>query len=306
MAVRADALRIVRPARELSASQVFVRMLHSSQLQVVKFEWDESQHPRDERGRFGDGSGSAEVSRAFGAMPLTTHAGGAGAKAWRRANEQLYRSDPEFRAVADAVTFYTQGQYEAIREHSAIADGGVLQPTYKDTWFERNGDEPLSPGIALIKPYFSGQDDVVGGRGSTTYREAGRAINAAIESSDPSTTSLYRGLYGRQAHELAAQLKAGDEFQVRGATSFSRSYEVAEKFSAGMAGGASGNSMGGYRTLVEISPGVRALNVSALSPWKQEESLTKGKFVVESVTVTGDPYRPRGALVHVKVKGIGS
>jgi hypothetical protein len=107
-------------------------------------------------------------------------------------------------------------------------------------------------------------------------------------------------LYGR-----INRLKEGDEFKIDGVSSFTTDKFMAEQFSRQEARGQRGRSRGDYRryvpaVLVEVH-GARGIPAAALSPWKQQEVLSRGTYRVKSVTKTLLPYQDAGP--HVAMIG---
>lgn len=262
--------------------------------------------PRDEQGRWaGSGAGAK-----FAPMPAGK-ATSKEAKAWRKRAQADYDADPEFRAVADAVTLYTQGDYAVMRAFSERAVTGEMPPEYKDSAVPGWADKGLSPNpLANVKPYFAGQDGWIGedakGTAGTTYSRAGRALVDAVADSPPSPTPLYRGVTGHRAVEAAAALKPGDDFQMIAPTSFTLDKTIGEQFSSGTAKGqGKAKDFTEQSVVFEVAAGARALPVSAMSPWDQKEALTSGKFKVREVkvgtTTHGHPQSVHVVLEQVEV-----
>lgn len=292
-------------------------------------------------GRPGEIGGSAE---GFGAAPL----GRAGAAKWHKQQQERYDNDPEFRAAVDSVTLMTQSSTHLIRAASVAAAEGD-EALIREHYTERL-DGPLSGAanpLASYKNYFEGQD--VEHADYVTLREAGVALNKAIDTSPVLDEPIYRGMpVSHQAFIGAGQtldpisghvvitdekaykaernrpfdeqrtgyvvnpfmkeldaLKPGVAFNIPGVTSFTTDKFMAEQFSRGEARGqgASSRSGGARRTFSAVTlevRGARGLPVSALSPWNQNEVLTRGSFKVESVTKT--PYRGAINDYHIVLK----
>jgi hypothetical protein len=282
-----------------------------------------------------EGIGEAPTSRA-------------GAAAWRRANQARYDNDEEFRAAVDAVTLLTQSSTHDIRAASIAAAGHEedLRAHYQDKL-----DEPLSTAanpLASYKNYFTGQD--VEHADYVTVREAGAALNRAIDTAPRLEEPIFRGMmagstvalgpgmkidpvsgrptivdekaYQAERERLRLdfsgplrkdppnplltqldKLKAGDDFKMPGATSFTADKFIAQQFSRGEARGQGGGRSSGPRyhsaILIEARD-ARGIPVAALSPWNQQEVITRGQFKVESVTKT--PYRGSIYDYHVVLR----
>lgn len=264
-------------------------------------------HDHDQQSHAGgDGGGGSDDSQFKGVgsvfnAPVSKSDASKEAKAWRKANEERYRNDPEFKAVVDSVTLFTQGDYQFVRamsEYAATENAAALAPG-GEGWQRRMG-EPLSGYnvLADYKSYFEAQGDLSDGTGRMTGREAGAALNKAIDTAPETTSAIYRGLTSQEAYKAAVDLKPGDTFEIGGATSFTASVDIAGKFAAGTASGQGDRGSPSLtQTVIQIEPGTRALNVSALSPWRQQEMLTRGKFEAAEVrTEKYDVYK--GGFVY--------
>lgn len=236
----------------------------------------------------GGSKSSGGVGAKFADMPRTK-ATSKEAKAWRKKMQSEYDNDPEFRAVVDSVTLFTQGDYQIQRAYSEKAITGKLPPKWDDSAVPDWENKPLhGNALADYKSYFKNQGDfhdTVPGR--ATYNEAGRALTKSIGDSPQIETPMYRGLVGREPVQALSELKVGDDFDVLGASSFTLSKDIAEDFSAGVAKGQGGRrgQEAEHRALIEVSSGAKALPVMALSPWDQQEVLTSGKFRIDKVEV---------------------
>jgi hypothetical protein len=203
-----------------------------------------------------------------------------GAAKWRRSLQNRYENDKDFRAAADAVTLLTQSSTHDIRAASLAAAGHEKELT---PHYQAKLDEPLSYAanpLAGYKNYFVGQD--VENANYTTLREAGVALNKAIDTAPVTEAPVFRGMMvsktmnmdvrdkidtavsGRvispdaypkgstreikdvpnPLYERISSLKAGDSFPIPGATSFTSDAFVAKEFSRGEARGQGGRSGG--------------------------------------------------------------
>lgn len=243
----------------------------------------------------GGGGGATRTSdksgpSKFRGAPTTA----ANAKAWIRSRQTDYDSDPEFKTAVDAATLLTQGSTVFIHAASVAAAGGT--PKGEMGKFMK---EPLSRAanpMAIYKNYFKGQN--VEKADYVTLREAGKILNKAVDSADPIAASIFRGMHVSEVEYKGSKtfpnpaltriekLVVGDRMDMRGVTSFTGDLTIATQFSNGTARGQAGRSRGGSRSswiravTIEVRPGARALPVSALSPWRQKEFLTRGKFRV--------------------------
>jgi len=235
------------------------------------------------------------VGETFATMPLMK-AASKEAKAWRKANQGRYDSDPKFKALCDAVALFTQGDYNVQRAFAEKAVTGQLPEQWADSQLPKWGDRPISGNpMASYKTYFNGQNFDFGNAANATYDQAGRAFVEAIGESPPLEQSLFRGMTGREAFKGVAALKPGDDFDVLGPSSFAADEQVAKDFAAGKGGGnRARDPVDGV--VIEVLPGARGIPVSALSPWDQKEVITSGRFKVERVERTRinewDKYSP--------------
>lgn len=260
-------------------------------------------------GRFTNAEGAtsaagAATMAALRSMPVVDSANDKAARKWRKEHQKLYEEDPEFRATCDAITLYTQGSFRNIRQAAELVATGKIEPVARLSG-ETDLNKPLSYAtnpLAKYVNYFDGQD--VTKESPTTIMEAGKLIHQAIAASPPSDRSLYRGVRAGYVRRIAYRPdgtidlegstvelsyripKVGDSFDLAGTSSFTDSEATAKNFSLYQSGKPKAGAVG--RTdvpiVVEVKPGARALNVSALSPWKgQREFVTAGRFKVAEV-----------------------
>ncbi len=92
-------------------------------------------------------------------------------------------------------------------------------------------------------------------------------------------------MYGRELAASTLALKPGDAFDIIGPSSFTANEALAVKFSQNIASGQHGGGLmhGVPSILVEVQAGARGIKAAALSPWKQAEIISAGKFAVVSV-----------------------
>lgn len=255
----------------------------------------------------GDGGG---VAGAFSSMPVGK-ATSKEAKAWRKKMQKQYDEDPEFRAVVDSVTLYTQGDFSVQRAFAERAITGELAERWHDSALPEWVDKGMHPNpLGTYKSYFEGQEEWLGeereGTSGATYSEAAKELVNAVADSPPLATSSYRGMTGRTAVDLAAALKPGDDFQLLAPTSFTTDKDVGEQFAAGRAKGQARARKDDkpHGVVFEILPGARSLNVSALSPWDQKEVLTSGKFRVISVDIPKDRFGNPTGIARVVLEQV--
>lgn len=284
-----------------------------------------SGRPGEVGGSVGEGFASAPMSKAGGAQ-------------WRKRMQDRYDHDPEFKAAADAVTLLTQGSTDLIRAASVAAAG--QEKTLLRDYYKKSLDKPMSAAanpMMSYKNFFKGQD--VEHADHATLREAGAALNKAIDTSPVLDIPIFRGMPvqrtmtlepGQQVDPVSGHivitdekayeehrkkawntqedswkvvthpflkqidsLKKGDTFSMPGVTSFTSDQFTAKEFSRGEArgqGGRGGDSvrLRNFSAVTMEVQGARGLPVAALSPWNQQEILSRGEFVVEAVTKT--PY----------------
>ncbi len=289
-------------------------------LVVLKYRGDQA---RDDHGRFADEGGvglETEGGTSEVGIALSRSVGQTRAQ-FVKANQILYDSDQSFKTVVDAVTLYTQGSYEPIQAGSEAALTGERQLLYGPGSFETlHTDRELAAAanpMATYKNYFAGQDvdsleNDERSKG-VTVRDAGKALQDAISGAEPFQGMLYRGerlseqgtktpddmpyeewsrvqREDRMRYEQTIQRYKdlnGEVVDMLGVTSFTTDKYVADQFAirATKAQGNHGLYVHQQTPVIwEIEPGARGLPVQHLSPYKQQEVLTAGRFRVLSVT----------------------
>ena len=253
------------------------------------FAFDPAKHPRHPSGA--EASKGGEFAPSDGHAALSDAPDSKGMAEWRRKAQKLYDSDEKFRAVVDAIGYFTQGSYKVVRAFSEAVITGKLDPMWDDSavpgWF----DKPMSASaMGKYKSFFAGQNlDLYGknpAHSRATWREAAQALNDAIDNARPLPEPIWRGVYGRDALDVLAKLKKGDTFPLYGATSFTSDKFIAAQFAEHRARGQRGGGLSNYvpKAIIEIEQGAKGLKVSAMSPWKQKEVLSSGQFeVVEAL-----------------------
>ena len=256
------------------------------------------------------GLGSPAMS-AFRSMPQVDSATSKEAAKWHKDNQALYDSDPEFKAACDAIGLYTQGSFNPIRDAAHVHATGEAPLGRKI----RDGDldQPLgaaSSALATYKNHFDGQD--VANSKACKISESGGLMHGLIAGSAPTNVPLYRGIRATYRADLETGKskldfdlpEPGSDFDLASTSSFSSSKEMADGFA--LYRGTKRDAKNAPRNtevpvLFEVSPGAKAANVSALSPWKgQREFITAGRFKVDSVEETSWEIYEKGATRKVK------
>jgi hypothetical protein len=244
-------------------------------------DFDESEHPRapagsSEGGQF-TSSGSTAGSSQFINAPMTLQ----GASAWRKSMQETYNTDKEFKAAADAVTLFTQGDYTVLRGLAEHELTGEWNRDLKGTRWETALDEKMSgmPGTDY-KNFFKGQDVKAGG--TATWKEGVRAFVNTIDSTDTIDAPMYRGLSGYDVAKQVEALMPGDNFDLIAPTSFTADRGLAVKWSQGKVSGTGLNALpsGSATVIIEVQPGAKGLKAAALSPFKQSEIISSGRYEV--------------------------
>lgn len=286
-------------ALELGDAKFFAENDDASRLALF---YDPDQ-PRVPKGAENGGQWTAQgTGQAFGEAQLD----GSKAAAWRKKNQKRYDVDAEFRAAIDAATLFTQGNFGKIRAIAVAEITGKLV----GRWAGEKVNEKMSGSpLGEYKHYFEGQAVDAYGKGSKhTWKEGARALNDAIRTAPPLSAPIYRGVYGRENMTMLLSMKPGTTFDMAGPTSFTANRDVAERFmfavSRGQGGG--GLARGTSAVLIEVVKGARGLPVQALSPWKQQEVISSGRFRVKEIKkdVVLNPvdkgYVSRGDVVVVE------
>lgn len=244
----------------------------------------------------------AEAQAALDSAPFDL----VGVGKWRKANQGRYANDQAFRTVADMIMLHTQGDYQITNAMTMRDNTGNFPERFLDSaipgWYNDNRSYSGNPMSKYKNALWPGNDlsDVVPGR--LTWAQSAHLMNQAIERSEPIAQELHRGMSGSRVVEAMKILKPGDTFDVPGVSSFTVDQTLAEDFAQGVARG-----QGGKRSdpnldnvIVTVEPGARGLRAQALSPWKQSEVITNGRFTVVSVTEEAGRHqiRQRG-YVHM-------
>lgn len=193
--------------------------------------------------------------------------------------KKLAETDEKFKAVADNVAAYTQGFYIMQRKSYEIAANGEYTPK-KDAVI----GEHITRGMLSCKDMYNGQNLSVSSSGVV---EGMTYLTRAIENAEPFDGELLRvtsatGLYKTAdsgAQSVYVPPRVGDVLDITSPTSFTKSEKVIEQIAKGKSGDV---------IYYSVESGARAVDVTKLSPYKQEELLTCGRF--EVVEVSSEPY----------------
>jgi hypothetical protein len=186
------------------------------------------------------------------------------------------------------MTLFTQGDYKVQRIFGERAVTGKWADGYEDSALPGWVDKPMHGNpMADFKTWFERQGSFHSSKNDSpytraTFSEAAKAVHRAIGSSAPQSGRMYRGVVGWRFQVGFKDLKEGDDFDIKGPSSFTVDEEIGLDFATGQA---KGNKEKGarYPTLIEIEPGAKGINVSAISPWDQKEVVTAGRFKVVRV-----------------------
>jgi len=182
------------------------------------------------------------------------------------------KKDPEFKNVVDSIVLYTEGGYA---EQRAAAEE-VVKEGIKDVDAMTIG-EYANGNLYEIRDLWKGQ-----GLKSSEANMAEGMVNVIgiINNSKPYDRELYRVTSDRRIFKRGDQKpyvppKVGDRIKMDAPTSFTASLDVEEDLSA---------SKFGDKIHYVLEPGANALDISALSRYKQQEYLSCGEFEVVSVS----------------------
>ena len=218
---------------------------------------------------------------------------GKGAAAWRRRMQRLYDTNPEFRASADATMLFTQGEYNHVRAMAVRSITGEFPEAYKDSQLPRWYDEsiPLHGNpLSNYRKYFEGQPFLPGKEefaSKASWKAGAKALNDSIRTTAPLSVPIYRGVHGRENLDKLLAMKPGATFDMVGPTSFTADRVQAVQFATGTAAGqGKGRPFDRFSirsAIITVEPGARGIAVQALSPWRQQEVISGGRFKVKAV-----------------------
>jgi len=249
-----------------------------------------------EGGQFTTGGGEG-VGGGFTDAPMTQR----GAKEWHKKMQARYANDPEFRAAVDATTLFTQGEYATLRAIGTHEINGTWEQEYAESSVPEWIDKPMAGSpLSNYKNYFEGQN--VGDGSQATWGQGARALNDAIRTSEPLPQPFYRGLYGREVANNLKDLQPGAILDVVGPSSFTADETLAVKWSQNRVSGQRGGGLAPHvpSVVIEVQAGARGIKAAALSPWKQAEIISSGKFAVVSVTPREVEVPERGGYTRIQ------
>lgn len=193
---------------------------------------------------------------------------------------KLAMNDPQFKAVVDNISAYTQGEYVYQRKATEKFISNGYDPSNDAILGDR-----LTDSLYLCKDMYKGQNLSVS---SASVTEGMANLTKAVNCSDPFDGELYRVAQDRSLMKTAdsgnqgvyTPPKPGETISIVAPTSFSKDKAAIYK----IAKDKSGDII--YYT---VQPGAHAVDVSKLSPYKQAELLTCGEY--EVVSVDSKPQR---------------
>lgn len=193
---------------------------------------------------------------------------------------KLAIDDPQFKAVVDNISAYTQGEYVYQRKATEKFISNGYDPSNDAILGDR-----LTDSLYLCKDMYKGQNLSVS---SASVTEGMANLTKAVNCSDPFDGELYRVAQDRSLMKTAdsgnqgvyTPPKPGETISIVAPTSFSKDKAAIDK----IAKDKSGDII--YYT---VQPGAHAVDVSKLSPYKQAELLTCGEY--EVVSVDSKPQR---------------
>lgn len=191
---------------------------------------------------------------------------------------KIAAEDPQFKAVVDNISAYTQGEY--IFQRKTVE--GVVENGYDPSKDAILGDR-LTDSAFSCKDMYQGQNLSVS---SASVAEWMTNLSKAVKCSEPYEGELYRVAQdrsilfeqdsGRQGVYVPPTV--GETIKITAPTSFSKDRAAVDKIAK--------DKMGDiiYYT---VEPGAHAVDVSKLSPYKQAELLSCGDY--EVVKVESEP-----------------
>ena len=233
----------------------------------------------------GDGeSGGDDAGNGVGALFTNAPSTSQGAAAWRKSVQKRYETDSEFKATVDATTLFTQGDYTVIRGLAEHEITGEWNKDLAGTRWETALEEKMAGMPGYDYRNFMASQDVKAG-GEATWRDGVRGLINAVDTASPIDQPIYRGLSGYAVEKQILALKPGDYFNVIAPTSFTADRNLAVKWSQGKVSGSGLSALpsGSSTVIIEVQSGAKGIRAAALSPYKQSEIISSGKFTVVSV-----------------------
>lgn len=191
---------------------------------------------------------------------------------------KIAAEDPQFKAVVDNISAYTQGEY--IFQRKTVE--GVVENGYDPSKDAILGDR-LTDSAFSCKDMYQGQNLSVS---SASVAEGMTNLSKAVKCSEPYEGELYRVAQDRSVlfeqdsgrQGVYVPPAVGETIKITAPTSFSKDRAAVDKIAK--------DKMGDiiYYT---VEPGAHAVDVSKLSPYKQAELLSCGDY--EVVKVESEP-----------------
>ena len=191
---------------------------------------------------------------------------------------KIAAEDPQFKAVVDNISAYTQGEY--IFQRKTVE--GVVENGYDPSKDAILGDR-LTDSAFSCKDMYQGQNLSVS---SASVAEGMTNLTKAVKCSEPYEWELYRVAQDRSVllmpdsgrQGVYVPPAVGETIKITAPTSFSKDRAAVDKIAK--------DKMGDiiYYT---VEPGAHAVDVSKLSPYKQAELLSCGDY--EVVKVDSEP-----------------
>lgn len=191
---------------------------------------------------------------------------------------KIAAEDPQFKAVVDNISAYTQGEY--IFQRKTVE--GVVENGYDPSKDAILGDR-LTDSAFSCKDMYQGQNLSVS---SASVAEGMTNLSKAVKCSEPYEGELYRVAQDRSVlleqdsgrQGVYVPPAVGEKIKITAPTSFSKDRAAVDKIAK--------DKMGDiiYYT---VEPGAHAVDVSKLSPYKQAELLSCGDY--EVVKVESEP-----------------
>ncbi|MHA2377421.1 MAG: hypothetical protein ACXAB9_14785 [Candidatus Thorarchaeota archaeon] len=230
------------------------------------------------------------------------------------AQSSVMDEDPLLRDMVFDAKEYTEGYYGPFVSAGRAAatgkadDWAANERAQEELGWKKYIEEVHKPG-SVPERFYHDLGDVSRPymrEGRTTARVMRSAVgmNRAIINSDTIKKKLYRGTTVKvdRLDEFIAKHKTGAEISIGGPTSFSTKAAVARTFARGgkVGGAAMSKPEKSQKPLViEVEPGAKGLNVDVVSPWRQEEILTQGRFVVKDLDTSGNIMKLRVQQIDV-------
>jgi len=222
--------------------------------------------------------------------------------------KELYENNPKTKDLIDAISSYTQGYYSEVRNMSA-ADS--KEEYVKNALEERlqliNDDKTLTEQLGYTTNECLGggvvyniKNEQMRNMNFTESRRGSKMLGEMVDNAPISNEPIYRGII----LEEEVSFKDGEEFTLQNISSFTTDNKKAIGFAFNRQGHEGGRI--GYAAkplVIEVEAGVKALDVSKLSPWRQKERITRGKFKVINTTTGYDATSERAYKI-LKVKQI--